>query len=95
MLKVRLGRARQQARPALGSRGGRVLGEDRGVFPRTMTHGDTFMFAGKVLRFEGISENEALCSNAPPGTDAEDPLLWRRQVPALDLSRRTGPHHAG
>ncbi|OPZ04438.1 MAG: Urease accessory protein UreE [Alphaproteobacteria bacterium ADurb.BinA305] len=27
-------------------------------------HGDTFLFAGKVLRFEGIRENECLVSQA-------------------------------
>jgi ATP-dependent Lhr-like helicase len=36
----------------------------RGVFPRGPDPGDTFLFSGKVLRFEGIRENECLVSKA-------------------------------
>ncbi|TAJ32708.1 ligase-associated DNA damage response DEXH box helicase [Bosea sp. (in: a-proteobacteria)] len=81
MLKVRLGRARA-GRPghspvpkAAGMlpRGGRVLGEIEEYFAETMVAGDTFVFAGEVLRFEGIHENEALCSRASPGTDPKVP----------------------
>ncbi|SIQ11787.1 ligase-associated DNA damage response DEXH box helicase [Bosea sp. TND4EK4] len=81
MLKVRLGRSRA-GRPghspvpkAAGMlpRGGRVLGEIEEYFAETMVAGDTFVFAGEVLRFEGIHENEALCSRASPGTDPKVP----------------------
>ena len=38
--------------------------QDRGIFRRDRcAPGDTFLFAGKVLRFEGIRENECFVSN--------------------------------
>ncbi|MCV0395873.1 MAG: ligase-associated DNA damage response DEXH box helicase [Rhizobiaceae bacterium] len=46
------------------SRGGPVLGKIEEGFLETIAPGDTFMFAGKVLRFEGIRENECFVSNA-------------------------------
>ncbi|HEV7335540.1 MAG TPA: ligase-associated DNA damage response DEXH box helicase [Bosea sp. (in: a-proteobacteria)] len=75
MLKVRLGRSRP-ARPGgqqMLSRGGRVLGELEEYFAETMTPGDTFIFAGEVLRFEGIVENEVVCSRTAAGTDPKIP----------------------
>jgi ATP-dependent Lhr-like helicase len=50
-----------------------MLGEIEEYFAETMTPGDTFVFAGEVLRFEGINGNEAICSRAPPGTDPKIP----------------------
>jgi ATP-dependent Lhr-like helicase len=75
MLKVRLGRARggKAGQPARVMTGGRVLGEIEEYFAETMTAGDTFIFAGEVLRFEGITGNEAICSRAAPGTDPKIP----------------------
>jgi ATP-dependent Lhr-like helicase len=75
MLKVRLGRARggKPGQPARIMTGGRVLGEIEEYFAETMTAGDTFIFAGEVLRFEGITGNEAICSRAAPGTDPKIP----------------------
>ncbi len=75
MLKVRLGRARggKPGQPARIMIGGRVLGEIEEYFAETMTAGDTFIFAGEVLRFEGITGNEAICSRAAPGTDPKIP----------------------
>lgn len=76
-LKVRLGRARaaKAGSPARGGPvfGGRVLGEIEEYFAETMTAGDTFIFAGEVLRFEGISGNEVIASRAPPGVDPKIP----------------------
>ena len=46
------------------ARGGMVLGTVEEYFLETLTQGDTFMFSGKVLRFEGIRENECLVSQA-------------------------------
>lgn len=57
---------------AASARGGMVLGKIEEAFLETLTHGDTFLFAGKVLRFEGIRENECFVSNAP-GKDAKVP----------------------
>jgi ATP-dependent Lhr-like helicase len=75
MLKVRLGRARggKPGQPSRIMTGGRVLGEIEEYFAETMVAGDTFIFAGEVLRFEGIAGNEAICSRAAPGTDPKIP----------------------
>ena len=61
MLNIRLVR-----RNALGSlgRGGMALGKVEEYFVEQLSPGDTFLFSGKVLRFEGIRENECLASNA-------------------------------
>lgn len=67
VLNVRLVR---KGRGATG-RGGPVLGQVEEYFLETMKQGDTFMFGGRVLRFEGIHENECLASEAR----AEDPRI--------------------
>jgi ATP-dependent Lhr-like helicase len=41
-------------------RPGRKLGEMEEYFFEMLTPGDTFLFAGEVLRFEGVSDTEAL-----------------------------------
>ncbi|MDE1173103.1 MAG: ligase-associated DNA damage response DEXH box helicase [Parvibaculaceae bacterium] len=64
MLRVRLIRGRR--RPA-GAMGGRVLGEIEEYFIDQLVPGDTFLFAGLVLRFEGLAETEALVSRAEGG----------------------------
>jgi ATP-dependent Lhr-like helicase len=66
MLNVRLGRPRAGI-----VRGGKLLGKVEEYFLEQLTQGDTFRFAGRVLRFEGIRENEAFASPA----DAEDPMI--------------------
>jgi ATP-dependent Lhr-like helicase len=43
--------------------GGRVLGKVEEYFAETLRPGDNFLFAGKVLRFEGIRENECIVSS--------------------------------
>ena len=43
--------------------GGRVLGKVEEYFAETLRPGDNFLFAGKVLRFEGIRENECFVSS--------------------------------
>lgn len=75
MLKVRLGRLRMgtPGQPRMLTRGGRVLGEIEEYFAETMTAGDTFVFAGEVLRLEGIVENEVVCSRTTAGTDPKVP----------------------
>jgi ATP-dependent Lhr-like helicase len=47
----------------LAGYGGRVLGKVEEYFAETLRPGDNFLFAGKVLRFEGIRENECVVSN--------------------------------
>jgi ATP-dependent Lhr-like helicase len=78
MLKVRLGRltrARPGAPAATGMlrRGGRVLGQLEEAWVEQMSVGDTFMFAGEILRFEGIVEDEAVVSRTKAGTDPKVP----------------------
>ncbi len=59
MLKVHLGSARG------GSlRAGRLLGEIEEYFAEGLTPGDTFVFAGEVLRFEGLVEDKVIASRA-------------------------------
>jgi ATP-dependent Lhr-like helicase len=61
MLNIRL--VKRNARGSIG-RGGASLGKVEESFLESLTQGDTFLFAGKVLRFEGIRENECLVSQA-------------------------------
>ncbi len=67
VIKVRLGRRRASStRPGKTtlSRGGKVLGEVEEWFIEQLVPGDTFAFAGQVLRFEGLREMEAIVSRA-------------------------------
>ncbi|PLK71565.1 DNA ligase-associated DEXH box helicase [Rhizobium sp. TH135] len=98
MLNVRLVK-----RNHLGSigRGGMTLGKVEEYFFEQLTQGDTFLFSGKVLRFEGIRDNECLVSNAfsmdpkiPAYAGGKFPLstYLAEQVRAMldDPARRTG-----
>lgn len=60
-LNVRLVKRNQLG--AVG-RGGLSLGKVEEYFLEQLVQGDTFLFSGKVLRFEGIRENECLVTNA-------------------------------
>ncbi|MEM6665661.1 MAG: ligase-associated DNA damage response DEXH box helicase [Pseudomonadota bacterium] len=60
-LKVRLGR-RAGGRGPL--RAGPVLGQVEEYFLETLTPGDTFLFAGQVLKLEGIQDQDAIVSKA-------------------------------
>jgi ATP-dependent Lhr-like helicase len=68
MLKVRLVRSR-------GARvvphGGRLLGEVEEYFIEMLSPGDTFVFAGEVLRYEAMAQNEVYVSRAT----SEDPKV--------------------
>jgi ATP-dependent Lhr-like helicase len=68
MLKVRLVRSRASK---LIPRGGRLLGEVEEYFVEMLTPGDTFVFAGEVLRYEAIVEDEVYVSRAA----SEDPKV--------------------
>jgi ATP-dependent helicase Lhr and Lhr-like helicase len=72
MLKVRLVRSRASK---LIPRGGRLLGEVEEYFVETMVPGDTFVFAGEILKYEALVEDEVYVSRAT----AEDP-----KVPAYE-----------
>ena len=64
MLKVRLVKSRSRGRGAPLGRGGRYLGEIEEGFIEQLVVGDTFIFGGHVLRFEGLAETEAYASRA-------------------------------
>lgn len=49
-------------------RGGRVLGKVEEYFLETLEPGDTFLFAGQTVRFEGIRETEALVTKSAADT---------------------------
>jgi ATP-dependent Lhr-like helicase len=72
MLKVRLVRSRASKMIA---RGGRILGEVEEYFVETMVPGDTFVFAGEILKYEVLVEDEVYVSRAT----SEDP-----KVPAYE-----------
>ncbi len=74
-LAVRLTRWRGGA-----TRGGRVLGKVEEYFLEQMVQGDTFLFAGKVLQFEGIRENECIVSMAG-NRDAKIPAYMGGKFP--------------
>ena len=67
MVRVRLvrGRGQKQGRATgpIGA-GGRVLGEMEEYFFGTLTVGDTFIFGGEIVAFEGMKDNEAFVSRA-------------------------------
>jgi ATP-dependent helicase Lhr and Lhr-like helicase len=67
MLKVKLGRLR-----AGGQGFGRSIGEIEEYFAETMVAGDTFIFGGEVLRFEGVFEDSVMASKAT-GSDPKIP----------------------
>ncbi|MFZ1680610.1 MAG: helicase-related protein, partial [Rhizobiaceae bacterium] len=61
-------------------RGGIVLGKIEEYFIDSLTPGDTFLFAGKVLKFEGIRENECFVSNGA-GKDPSVPVYAGGKFP--------------
>ena len=80
-LNVRLASKRGPKRP------GRILGTVEEWLIEHMTPGDTFLFAGEVLRLEGVDGNG--CAGFQSGwRAAENPFLEWRKVPSVDISRR-------
>jgi ATP-dependent Lhr-like helicase len=62
------------------ARGGPVLGKIEEYFLESLAPGDTFLFAGKTLRLEGIRENEAFVSSAV-SDDAKVPMYAGGKFP--------------
>lgn len=60
-LRVRLGRAKAKGATL---RGGAVIGKVEEYFLESLVYGDTFLLGGRVLRFEGIRDNECIVSDA-------------------------------
>jgi ATP-dependent Lhr-like helicase len=73
MIKVRLVRSRSSG--AIVPRGGRLLGEVEEYFIETLTPNDTFVFAGEILKYEALVEDEVYVSR----TTSTDP-----KVPAYE-----------
>ncbi len=73
MLKVRLVRSRNGGAGRTGpiARSGRVLGEVEEYFIEMLTPGDTFVFAGEILKYEALVENEVYVSRS----NATDPKV--------------------
>jgi ATP-dependent Lhr-like helicase len=71
MLRVRVMRGQR----GKTQRPGRVLGQVEEYFAENLAPGDTFLFGGEILKFEGIFENEVHASK----TKAADP-----KIPAYD-----------
>ena len=67
-LKVRLNR-------------GPVLGEVEEYFIQGLVPGDTFVFAGQLLRFEGLRETEAWVSRAAGGAEPKVPAYVGGRMP--------------
>ena len=63
LLAVRLSRSARFA-----GRGGRVLGKIEESFIEQLTVGDTFLFAGVILAFQGIHENEVIATRTADDT---------------------------
>jgi ATP-dependent Lhr-like helicase len=77
MLKVRLVRSRAGRAGHTGpiARGGRLLGEVEEYFIEMLVPGDTFVFAGEILKYEALVEDEVYVSRS----NASDP-----KVPAYE-----------
>jgi ATP-dependent Lhr-like helicase len=66
MLRVRLARLKGGAlKPSGVLASGRILGEVEEYFIEQLSPGDTFVFAGEILRFEGLREMDAIVTRAP------------------------------
>jgi len=69
MLKVRLVRSRRSG--AMIPRGGRLLGQIEEYFIEMLSVGDTFVFAGEILKYEALVEDEVYVSRS----SATDPKV--------------------
>ena len=67
LLNVRL----TSAKRGTNTRGGRVLGQVEEYFIDTQAPGDTFLFAGQILKLEGVREADAFVSK----TSAKEPKV--------------------
>jgi ATP-dependent Lhr-like helicase len=78
MLKVRLVRSRSSG--AVMPRGGRLLGQVEEYFIETLTPGDTFVFAGEILKYETLAEDEVYVSRSA-ATDPKVPAYEGGKFP--------------
>ena len=78
MLKVRLVRSR--ASDAFIPRGGRLLGEVEEYFIEMLSMGDAFVFAGEILKYEALVEDEVYVSRST-ATDPKVPAYEGGKFP--------------
>jgi ATP-dependent Lhr-like helicase len=78
MLKVRLVRSR--ASGTMIPRGGRLLGEVEEYFIEMLSVGDTFVFAGEILKYEALVEDEVYVSRST-ATDPKVPAYEGGKFP--------------
>jgi len=87
MLKVRLVKSPRAGKP-LVSYGGRLLGEVEEWFINSMSIGDTFIFAGEVVKLEAVEELTALVSRTR-STEPAVPSYYGGKFPlSTYLARR-------
>lgn len=60
---------------------GPILGEVEEAFIQGLVPGDTFVFAGRLLRFEGVKELVAQCAPATGGGDPKIPAYGGGRLP--------------
>ncbi|MCB1502722.1 MAG: ligase-associated DNA damage response DEXH box helicase [Bauldia sp.] len=65
LLNVRIARSAAQG---FAGRGGRSLGKIEESFIEALAPGDTFLFAGLILRYEGMHENEVVATRTADDT---------------------------
>ncbi|MEX0759424.1 MAG: ligase-associated DNA damage response DEXH box helicase, partial [Tistlia sp.] len=61
--------------------GGRRLGEVEEYFVQTMVPGDSFLFAGQLLRYEALRETDVLVSRAGAGGEPKIPAYMGGRLP--------------
>ncbi len=64
MIKLRLVKSAPNHNKPRSGRGGRLLGEVEEYFISQLNIGDTFLFAGQILQFEGMQETTGLVSQS-------------------------------
>ena len=79
-LNIRMSGKTKTGAPVGARRGGPTLGKIEEGFLETLEPGDTFMFAGQTLRFEGIRDNECHVSKAE-GFDPKVPYYSGSKFP--------------
>ncbi len=95
MVRVRLARLKGGAlKPSSMLAGGRVLGEVEEYFIEQLTPGDTFVFAGEVLRFEGLRETDAIVTRAH-ATEPKVPAYEGGKFPLSTYLAERVRKHAG
>ena len=78
MLKVRLVRSRRSG--TMIPRGGRLLGQVEEYFIEMLSVGDTFVFAGEILKYEALVEDEVYVSRST-ATDPKVPAYEGGKFP--------------